>query len=135
MPAAKPYKPPKHFAKNASVADMAAYKKLYGQAKRNPERFWEKLAKQELHWFKKWTKVCEWKSPFVKWFVGAKTNMSYNCLDRHLTTPRKNKAAIIWEGEPGDMQTLTYQELHRRVCRFANVRKPTLKVESTTRIT
>ncbi len=123
MPAAKPYKPPKDFAKSASVGSMAAYKKLYDQAKRNPERFWEKLAKQELHWFKKWTKVCDWKSPFVKWFVGAKTNMSYNCLDRHLTTPRKNKAAIIWEGEPGDSQTLTYQELHRRVCRFANVLK------------
>ena len=123
MPAAKPYKPPKDFAKSASVGSMAAYKKLYDQAKRNPERFWEKLAKQELHWFKKWTKVCDWKSPFVKWFVGAKTNMSYNCLDRHLTTPRKNKAAIIWEGEPSDTQTLTYQELHRRVCRFANVLK------------
>ena len=123
MPAAKPYKPPKDFAKLAAVGSLSAYKKLYDQAKRNPERFWEKLAKQELHWFKKWTKVRDWKPPFVQWFVGAKTNMSYNCLDRHLTTPRKNKAAIIWEGEPGDTQTLTYQELHRRVCRFANALK------------
>ena len=60
---------------------------------------------------------------YAKWFVGGKTNMSYNCLDRHLTTARKNKAAIIWEGEPGDTETITYQELHRRVCRFANVLK------------
>ena len=123
MPAAKPYKPPKDFAKAAAVGSMAEYKKLYGQAKKQPGKFWERLAKQELHWFKKWSKVREWKPPFVKWFVGAKTNMSYNCLDRHLKTARKNKAAIIWEGEPGDTQTLTYQELHRRVCRFANVLK------------
>jgi acetyl-CoA synthetase len=102
---------------------MAEYEKLYRAAQRNPERFWEGLAKKELHWFKKWDTVREWKPPFVKWFVGGKTNMSYNCLDRHLTTARKNKAAIIWEGEPGDTETITYQELHRRVCRFANALK------------
>ena len=124
MPAKpKPYKPPKEFAKNAAVGSMAAYKKLCDQAERNPESFWGKLAKQELHWFKPWKKTLEWKAPFAKWFVGGTTNMSYNCLDRHLTTARKNKAAIIWEGEPGDTETITYQELHRRVCRFANVLK------------
>ncbi len=124
MPAKpKPHKPSREFVKNANVSGMAAYKKLYDQAARNPESFWGKLAKQELHWFKPWKKTLEWKTPFAKWFVGGKTNMSYNCLDRHLTTARKNKAAIIWEGEPGDTETITYQELHRRVCRFANVLK------------
>ncbi|HUG80864.1 MAG TPA: acetate--CoA ligase [Bryobacterales bacterium] len=123
MPAQKPHQPPKNFAKNAAVGSMAAYKKLYDQAARNPEAFWGKLAKQELHWFKPWKKTLDWKAPFAKWFAGGTTNMSYNCLDRHLTTARKNKAAIIWEGEPGDVQVLTYQELHRRVCRFANVLK------------
>ena len=123
MPAQKDHKPPKDFARNATVGSMAAYKKLYDQAARNPEAFWGKLAKQELHWFKPCKKTLDWKAPFAKWFVGGTTNMSYNCLDRHLTTARKNKAAIIWEGEPGDAQVLTYQELHRRVCRFANVLK------------
>ena len=67
--------------------------------------------------------MLEWNAPWVKWFVGGKINASYNCLDRHLTTHRKNKAAIIWEGEPGDQRILTYQELHREVSRFANVLK------------
>jgi len=89
---------------------------------RNPERFWAKIA-EELVWFKKWRKVLEWKLPFAKWFVGGKINVSYNCLDRHLSTWRKNKAAIIWEGEPGETRTLTYQELHTEVCKFANVLK------------
>jgi acetyl-CoA synthetase len=82
-------------------------------------KFWEDFAK-ELHWFKKWTKVLEWKLPAAKWFVGGRTNMSFNCLDRHLTTHRRNKAAILWEGEPGEQRTITYQQLHREVCRFAN---------------
>jgi len=82
-------------------------------------KFWEGFAK-ELHWFKKWTKVLDWKLPHAKWFVGGKTNMSYNCLDRHLTTHRRNKAAILWEGEPGEERTITYQQLHREVCRFSN---------------
>jgi hypothetical protein len=74
-------------------------------------------------WQQKWTKVLEWKDPFAKWFVGAKLNVSENCLDRHLGTPRQNKAAILWEGEPGEKRVLTYQQLHREVCRFANVLK------------
>jgi acetyl-CoA synthetase len=76
-----------------------------------------------LHWFKPFEKTLDWKEPFAEWFVGGKTNVSYNCLDRHLTTDRRNKAAIIWEGEPGDERTLTYQQLHREVCKFANVLK------------
>jgi acetyl-CoA synthetase len=78
---------------------------------------------KELDWFKPWEKVLEWNPPFAKWFVGGRTNIAHNCLDRHLTTARKNKAAIIWEGEPGDERILTYQALHREVCKFANVLK------------
>src|SRR5262249_10489494 len=73
--------------------------------------------------FTKWSKVLEWKEPHAKWFVGGKINASYNCLDRHLDGPRKNKAAIIWEGEPGDSRVLRYQDLHREVCKLANVLK------------
>ena len=88
-----------------------------------PKEFWGELAERELFWFQKWSHVFEWNPPFAKWFVGGKTNVSYNCLDRHLTTPRKNKVAILWEGEPGDQRMISYQELHRLVCRFANVLK------------
>jgi acetyl-CoA synthetase len=88
-------------------------------AKRDPDGFWAEQAKA-LHWFKPWTQVLDWSNaPHAKWFVGATTNASYNCLDRHLAT-RGNKAAIVWEGEPGDSRTLTYQQLHREVCKFAN---------------
>ena len=78
---------------------------------------------RSLHWFQKWTHVFEWNPPFAKWFAGGKINASYNCIDRHLTTARKNKVAILWEGEPGDQRMISYQELHRLVCRFANVLK------------
>ena len=117
------YQPPKEFSKRASVASMDQYREIYRQATEDPEGFWGRFAEKELHWFEKWSRVLEWEAPFAKWFVGGKTNMSYNCLDRHLLTWRKNKAAIIWEGEPGDERVLTYQELYRRVARFANVLK------------
>jgi acetyl-CoA synthetase len=107
------FPPSKEFVKAAHVKDAKIYKM------RDRLKFWEGFAK-ELHWFKKWTKVLDWKLPFAQWFVGGRTNMSYNCLDRHLGGPRKNKAAILWEGEPGDERALTYQQLHREVCRFAN---------------
>ena len=117
------YQPPEEFSKQASVSSMDQYREIYRQATEDPEGFWGRFAEKELHWFEKWSRVLEWEAPFAKWFVGGKTNMSYNCLDRHLLTWRKNKAAIIWEGEPGDERVLTYQELHRRVARFANVLK------------
>ncbi len=123
MKASRAYRPPKEFAKKAHVRSLDAYKKLYQRALEAPEEFWGELAEKELHWFQKWDHVFEWNPPFAKWFVGARTNMSYNCLDRHLATWRKNRAAILWEGESGEQQALTYQELHRRVCRFANVLK------------
>jgi len=102
---------------------MAQYQKLYQESIRSPEKFWAKQATNELVWFKPWKKVLQWKLPYAKWFVGGKLNVSYNCLDRHLDTPTANKAALIWEGEPGDERVLTYKQLHREVCRFANVLK------------
>lgn len=116
------FKPPAHFARNAHIKSFAQYKKIYQASVKNPEKFWAKMA-EELVWFKKWKRVLQWKSPFAQWFVGGKINISTNCLDRHLGGWRKNKAAIIWEGEPGESRTLTYQQLHREVCRFANVLK------------
>jgi acetyl-CoA synthetase len=116
------FKPRAAFSRWAHVKSMKEYKKLAQAAESKPEVFWGKIA-GELHWFKKWKKVLQWEPPFAKWFVGGKINIAYNCIDRHLQTWRRNKAAIIWEGEPGDTRVLTYQELHREVCKFANVLK------------
>ena len=117
------YPPSEEFVRQAHVQGMEGYRALYERAKEYPEQFWGELAEKELHWFEKWTNTFEWNPPFVKWFTGGKINLSYNCIDRHLSTPRKNKVAILWEGEPGDQRMITYQELHRLVCRFANVLK------------
>ena len=84
---------------------MEGYRALYEKASADPEGFWAELAASELSWFTKWTKVFESDYPFVKWFAGGKINVSYNCIDRHLDTPRKNKVAILWEGEPGDQRS------------------------------
>ena len=108
------FPPPKEFAKRANVSKASIYK----EAARNPVKFWEGWAR-ELYWFKPWKKVLEWKLPDAKWFVGGKINVAYNCLDRHVATARKTKAAIIWEGEPGDSRVLTYWDLYREVSRFA----------------
>src|SRR5919201_5277313 len=116
------FKPAKEFAKKARIKSLAQYQRMYRESIRRPETFWAREAK-ELAWRKSWRKVLQWKAPFAKWFVGGQLNLSENCLDRHLTTARRNKAAIIWEGEPGEKRTLTYQQLHREVCRFANVLK------------
>jgi acetyl-CoA synthetase len=116
------FPPPSEFSQQAHIRSMAEYEKLYEEAERDPEGYWARCADQ-LHWFKRWDTVLDWQLPHAKWFVGATTNASYNCLDRHLTTWRRNKAAIIWEGEPGEERTLTYLQLHREVCRFANVLK------------
>ncbi len=116
------FKPHPSFSRQAHVQSFAEYKKIYAASIKNPEKFWRGIA-SELDWFKKWNKVLDWKLPFAKWFVGGQVNIAYNCLDRHLQTWRRNKAAIIWEGEPGETRTLTYQELHVQVCKFANVLK------------
>ncbi len=116
------FKPPRDFAKKARIKSLGQYRRMYRESIRQPAKFWAREA-SELVWRAPWKKVLEWKAPFAKWFVGGKLNISENCLDRHLNGPRRNKAAIIWEGEPGDKRTLTYQQLYREVCRFANVLK------------
>lgn len=110
------------FRKKARISSMEEYLRLHKESIKRPDRFWAREA-SELTWQKKWTKVLDWKLPFAKWFVGGKINAAENCLDRHLNGPRRNKAAIIWEGEPGEKRTLTYHQLHREVCLFANVLK------------
>jgi acetyl-CoA synthetase len=117
------YQPSPEFVSRANVRGMEAYRELYRRAEERPEEFWGELAEKEIFWFEKWSHVFEWDPPFARWFAGAKTNVCYNCVDRHLGTPRRNKAAIIWEGEPGDQRVITYEELHRLVSRFANVLK------------
>jgi acetyl-CoA synthetase len=116
------FTPPVEFAATAHIKSFDDYEQLYAEAAKDPAAFWAKQA-EDLHWFKKWDTVLEWNEPFAKWFVGGKLNIAYNCLDRHLATWRKNKAAIIWEGEPGEVRTLTYLQLHRQVSKFANVMK------------
>ena len=116
------FPPAAGFSQAAHVKSRAEYDELVRQADEDPEGFWGKIA-SELHWFEPWQKVLDWNAPWAKWFAGGKINLSYNCLDRHAATWRKNKAAIIWEGEPGDVRTLTYQQLLDEVSKFANVLK------------
>jgi acetyl-CoA synthetase len=119
---ARSFPPPAGFSRAAHVRGAAQYEALYRRAEQDPEGFWGECAK-ELAWFKPFEKVLEWKFPFAKWFPGGRLNASYNCLDRHLTTARRNKAALIWEGEPGDSRVLTYQMLASEVARCANALK------------
>ncbi len=116
------FRPPPDFAKKARVKSLDQYRRMYRASVKQPEKFWAREA-HELIWQAPWKKVVEWKAPFAKWFAGGKINVSENCLDRHLASHRRNKAAIVWEGEPGEKRTLTYQQLHHEVCRFANVLK------------
>jgi len=112
------FPPPESFREQGNLNDP----EIYERASKDPEGFWAEQAK-ELDWFKPWDKVLEWDCPWAKWFIGGKINASYNCLDRHVKTARKNKAAIIWEGEPGDERVLTYRDVWREVNKFANVLK------------
>lgn len=120
------FAPSLDFVKNAEINNMRSYKAIYNWSVRDPEGFWGQLAEQ-LDWYKKWDKFLEYDftdNPEIRFFVGGKINVCYNCLDRHLKTWRRNKAAIIWQGERDEeVRTFTYQELHREVCRFANVLK------------
>jgi acetyl-CoA synthetase len=117
------FQPPGEFAVKAHIKSMEELEALRAEAKTDPEHFWSRMAESELEWFTKWDTVLDWQPPHAQWFVGGKINISHNCLDRHLGTWRRNKAALIWEGEPGDTRTLTYQQLHSEVCRFSNVLK------------
>ncbi len=116
------FPPSAEFAAKAHIKSMAEYEKLWNEAAGDVAGFWGKMG-NELHWFRPYDKVLDWNVPFAKWFVGGQTNISYNCLDVHLGTERQNKAAFIWEGEPGDIRVITYQMLHHEVCKFANVLK------------
>src|SRR5881396_1009110 len=117
------FKPPTEFSSKARIKSLAQYRQMYRESIRQPAKFWAREAK-ELVWRAPWNEVLEWKEPYAKWFVGGKLNVSENCLDRHLGTARHNKAAIVWQGEPeNEKRTLTYAQLHREVCRFANVLK------------
>ncbi len=110
--------PPEWFRRHASWRDD----RVYVEAAEDPDAFWAKQAEQ-LHWFRRWDRVLDWDPPFARWFVGGKINASYNCLDRHVQSPRRHKAALVWEGEPRETRTLTYDQLWREVMRFANVLK------------
>jgi acetyl-CoA synthetase len=110
------FQPPAAFANSATVHSTD----IYDQAARDAESFWAGMA-SALEWSTPWSKVLDWNPPWVKWFTGGTLNASVNCLDRHVRTSRRNKAALIWEGEPGDTRTLTYWDLYREVCKFANV--------------
>src|SRR3954470_11650214 len=112
------FSPSTDFQRHALVSDTS----LYERANADPEAFWEAQA-NELEWSKKWNQVLDWKPPHAQWFVGGKLNVSVNCVDRHVKTSRRNKAAFIWEGEPGDRRTLTYWDLYIEVQKFANVLK------------
>ena len=116
------FPPPAEFSQKAQIKSLAEYEALYKESVEQPDKFWARAA-EELHWFKKWDKVLEWNVPWAKWFVGGQINLSYNCLDRHVRTARKNKAALIWESEPGEVRTYTYQQLWKEVQKFANVLK------------
>ncbi len=117
------FAPPAEFSQAAHIKSLEEYHQICDRAKADPAAFWADLANTELHWFEKWHTVLDWQPPSARWFDGGKINISYNCLDRHLTTWRKNKAALIWEGENGDSRTFTYAQLHREVCQFANALK------------
>lgn len=117
------FNPPDWFSKKAHIPGMAEYEKLYKRSVDDPESFWGEMADKYLTWYKRWDRVLEYnfEKPEIKWFQGGKLNASYNCLDRHLKTDRRNKAAIIWEADDGSYKTYTYQQLSYEVNRFANV--------------
>jgi acetyl-CoA synthetase len=112
------FPPPPDFQSSAWVSDP----EIYERAEADPEAFWAGWA-EELEWFRKWNRVLDWRPPHAKWFLGGQLNVCWNCVDRHLAGPRRNKAALIWEGEPGDVRVLTYFELYRQVSRFAQALK------------
>ncbi len=128
------FPPPPAFSAQAHIKSRADYDRMYRESIENPEKFWGDVA-GELHWFKKWEKVLDWNVPDVRWFIGGKTNLSFNCLDRQIAAGRGDKVAILWEGEPasdfgelsraaggsaGEIRKITYKQLHKEVCQFAN---------------
>jgi acetyl-CoA synthetase len=113
-------RPSAEFKAQANLGNEALYKKLYAESVNTPEKFWGRQAKELLTWRKPFKRVLQWKLPHAKWFADGQLNVAENCLDRHLADGRANKAAIIFEGEPGDVRTYTYRQLHHEVCKLAN---------------
>jgi len=114
------FRPSAEFKAQANLGSETAYKRLYAESVNSPERFWGRQAREWLAWRRPFKKVLQWKLPHAKWFQSGQLNAAENCIDRHLSTGRANKAAIIFEGEPGDVRTITYRQLHQQVCQFAN---------------
>ena len=123
------FPPPAEFGEKAHIGDKVAYEKMWQRAQENPVDFWERAA-ELIYWFKPFDKVLDWNPPFAQWYLGGKTNAAYNCLDRHLTSGRKDKLAIIWEAEDGTVVKLTYQQLHDQVCRLANAMEKDLGLKA-----
>ena len=118
------FAPPEELAVHARIGSLEAYRALVAKAEADPEAFWGDFAREQLHWFEPFHTVLDWSNPpFARWFEGGTTNLAYNCLDRHLVGPRAEKTALIWEGEPGDVRTFTYRQLHAEVARAANALK------------
>ncbi|HNO77275.1 MAG TPA: acetate--CoA ligase [Phycisphaerae bacterium] len=127
------FPPPAELARQAHINDLAEYNRQYKRSVEDPEGFWDEVA-QGFHWFAPYTKVLEWDAPNAKWFVGGKTNVCFNCLDKQINDGRGDHPAILWEGEPGDTKTYTYRELLTEVCKFANALK-SLGVKKGDRVT
>ncbi len=123
MQETRKFLPSVDFVRRARISSLQAYEELYAESIRDNEAFWANLAKQHLHWFEPFSTTLEWDEPFAKWFSDGKTNASYQCLDAHVTAGRGDRVAFYWEGEPGDRRIVRYADLHRDVCRFANVLK------------
>lgn len=117
------FPPSEEFAAKAAIGSLEQYQEIYDRAKDDPEGFWDEVGKNELHWFEPYSEVLQGDTSNVKWYVGGKTNISYNCLDTNIAAGKGDRAAIIWEGEPGDQRTLTYNQLHAQVSRFSNALK------------
>ncbi len=118
------FPPPAELSASARIGSLEAYRELVAKVEADPDGFWGEQARQQLHWFTPFHTVLDWSNPpFARWFEGGTTNLSYNCLDRHLDGPRADKTALIWEGEPGDGRRFTYRELHAEVCKAANALK------------
>ena len=118
------FPPSDNFSSKSRSSSFSKYLEMSEMAKSDPIKFWGDAAREELHWFKSFNKVLDWSNPpFAKWFDGGKTNISFNCLDRHLNSSTADKVALIWEGEPGDKKKYTYKQLHKEVCKAANALK------------
>jgi len=115
------FKPSAEFKNQANLGSFATYRRLYAESVNAPDKFWAKQAREHIVWRKPFKQTLQWKPPHAKWFLGGKLNVAENCLDRHLGTARENKAALIFEGEPGDVRTITYKQLHFHVCRMAHI--------------